>query len=171
VINNCNIEDNVEEESIKMVITWVFQLAAFCDEFKKKHKLEAVLNSIAALGILSTGLENLVASNSAEQSDNQCGFKMCESILYKVLISIEKCLPKYSLKYYAQLYIDRPGIFHLYFIDQVLAKCDPFEVLNFMVELVERWIGVEMRDLNMLEYVCKFTMHFLDGVQSGSEKK
>lgn len=30
-----------------------------------------------------------------------------------------------------------------------------------MTELVERWVGVEVRDFNVLGYVCKFIMHFL----------
>lgn len=54
-MNSFNIEDNIEEESIQVIIKWVFQLAIFCDEMKKKHKLETVLNSIAVFGLVGEG--------------------------------------------------------------------------------------------------------------------
>jgi hypothetical protein len=44
------------------------------------------------------------------------------------------------------------------------------EVKDFMVELVERWIGDDMRDFNMLGYVCKFMMFYLGesgGIKGG----
>jgi hypothetical protein len=51
----------------------------------------------------------------------------------------------------------------LYFIDEILVKCEEVEIKNFMIELIEKWIYVDMRDFNVRGYVCKFVMHFLDG--------
>jgi hypothetical protein len=49
-----------------MIVHWVFQLAVYCDEMKKKHKLEIVLNNIASLGIVNEGcgVEKLQTSSS-----------------------------------------------------------------------------------------------------------
>jgi hypothetical protein len=54
-----------------MVVGWVFRLAVFCDEMKKKHKLEAVLNSIAMIGIVNelNGNENVQLNGNC--SDNR----------------------------------------------------------------------------------------------------
>jgi len=69
-------------------------------------------------------------------------FESSEETLYRLLISIEKCLPKYSLKYYQSNFMSRPGVFHLYFIDQILTLRDPSEVKNFFLELTEKWAKV-----------------------------
>lgn len=85
LLTSINMEDNVKEDSIGVIVQWMFGLAVFCDEFKKKHKLEAILASIEDMGLLG---------------DLPLHFESCESTLYRMLISIEKCLPRYSLRHY-----------------------------------------------------------------------
>jgi hypothetical protein len=64
-----------------MAVGWVFRLAVFCDEMKKKHKLEAVLNSIAAIGVVS----EVGGDGSAEGSASDERMRGCKEYTF------EKC--------------------------------------------------------------------------------
>ncbi len=39
-----------------------------------------------------------------------------------------------------------------------------------MVDLIEKWGSIEMRDFNILGYVCKFITHFLGSNQKKHQK-
>ncbi len=51
LLASVDMEDNVKEDSIGVIAGWMFMLATFCDEAKKRHKLEHILTNVSMMGL------------------------------------------------------------------------------------------------------------------------
>lgn len=81
----------------------MFNLAEYCHKTKHPNSLEKLVNEVKEV----SGGENIEIES-------------CETILYKIILCVEKCLPNYPTRYYARNYIEKPSFFHLYFFPDIL---------------------------------------------------
>lgn len=95
------------------------------------------------------------------QQDDTLTIEECELRVWRVLNSIEKCLPVYPIPHYQEAYLEKPNIFNEGFIELLLKHRPVGEVEELFVDLFKKYLNNPFTPFSIVKYFSLFLKHCL----------